>query len=776
MTSHAFPRRTAVGLRLTFSVLLAASPLTLAPSFAQQAASPAVELDTITIEGQTAKKKPAQAQKSAAAKKTATKAAVPTPVAPAEPSSEPVASAEPTSGTGKKTQPGLNLNSPNTAGSRLGLTPLQTPASVEVISGDTIRERGQQTVNDAVTQNAAGITSTANNGDGGTSFSTRGFAGQNSIAQFYDGTKLYVGAGTVTFPFNTWSADRIEVLRGPASVLYGEGAIGGIINVVPKKPTDTFMHEAEVSIGSDWTRRLSLGSGGPISDKLAYRFDVTGEQSNGWVDDGEFKNAALSGALRYKPTSDLVISLSNDYGYQEPMTYWGTPLINDKLDERLRFKNFNVSDAEIKYLDNWTRLNAEWRVNYALTLRNSAYRMTSRRHWKNAEEYYYDADFSGDGVPEFPGLIGRTSFLEIKHDMEQIGDRFDAILRHNIFGLKTQTVAGFDVNRVKLTYHDNFFADYADYIDPYEDFDHDIFRNDRAIPSYRAQLDQYSLFSETRVELTDQLSVIGGVRLDRPEIERTALRVGRSPYNVDFSEVTWRAGAVYTLAPGLALYGQYSTGIDPLGSLLTLSNSAAVADLTTGRQIEIGLKQSFWNGRGEWTLAGYDIVKDNLLVPVSPTRTLQVGQQSSRGVEFSLAIWLTESLRAEGNVALLNAEYDQFNEEDDNGDLVSRAGNRPIDVPETVANFWLSYKFLPNWTARGGVQYVGTRFSDTANESALPDYAVVNAGLDYAVTENSKLSLRGYNVFDEVYAVTSYGPNWVLGRPRSVDLTYNIKF
>jgi len=81
--------------------------------------------------------------------------------------------------------------------------------------------------------------------------------------QLYDGTRLYVGAGTVTFPFDTWSTERIEVLRGPASVLYGEGAIGGVINVVPKKPTDYFTNEALVAVGTDATRRFGVGSGGP---------------------------------------------------------------------------------------------------------------------------------------------------------------------------------------------------------------------------------------------------------------------------------------------------------------------------------------------------------------------------------------------------------------------------------------------------------------------------------------------------------------------------------
>ncbi len=122
---------------------------------------------------------------------------------------------------------GLNLRTPDRTASRLGLTPLETPASLDIVSGETARLRGQDTIAEAVTQDATGITTIAAPGNGNGAFTSRGFAGPNSIQQLYDGTRFYVGANTVTFPFDTWNVERIEVLRGPSSVLYGDGAIGG---------------------------------------------------------------------------------------------------------------------------------------------------------------------------------------------------------------------------------------------------------------------------------------------------------------------------------------------------------------------------------------------------------------------------------------------------------------------------------------------------------------------------------------------------------------------
>ncbi len=152
-------------------------------------------------------------------------------------------------------------------------------------------ERGQQNVIDAVTQNAVGFTASPAPGNGSLSFNTRGFTGNGTVMTLYDGTRLYVGSGTLTFPYDTWSAQRIEVLRGPASVLYGEGAIGGAINVISKMPLWVQANQAEVSFDSNMTRRIAVDSGGPVNKDIAYRITATANASDGWVDRGENSNS-----------------------------------------------------------------------------------------------------------------------------------------------------------------------------------------------------------------------------------------------------------------------------------------------------------------------------------------------------------------------------------------------------------------------------------------------------------------------------------------------------
>jgi iron complex outermembrane receptor protein len=214
--------------------------------------------------------------------------------------------------------PTLNLTGASTAGSRLGLTRLQTPASVEVISAETIAERGHQNILDAVTQNATGFTASPAPGNGGVSFNTRGFTGLGSVMTLYDGTQLYIGSGTVTFPFDTWSTERIEVLRGPASVMYGAGAVGGAINVVTKLPLWVRHNQAEISLDSNMTRRIAVDSGGPVSKDVAYRITASGNMSDGWVDRDDTSNVALHAVVQIKQNEDITWTLSTDYGDRNP--------------------------------------------------------------------------------------------------------------------------------------------------------------------------------------------------------------------------------------------------------------------------------------------------------------------------------------------------------------------------------------------------------------------------------------------------------------------------
>ncbi|WP_454726585.1 MULTISPECIES: TonB-dependent receptor [Cupriavidus] len=691
--------------------------------------------------------------------------------APAQPARREAAALPPVVVSGAALPPGLSLSEPASTGSRLGLTPLETPASIEVLSGETIRERGDLSVSDAVSR-ATGITASGAPGNGGTALAARGFSGQGSVMQLYDGTRLYVAAGTVTFPFDTWSVDRIEVLRGAASVMYGEGAIGGVVNVIPKKPLrGPVTNELQLTGGTQRTARAAFDSGGAVNENLSYRFNVNYGRSAGWVDRGESRNVDVSAAVRLDVSPEFNLTLSYDDGDQHPMRYFGTPLVNGSLDTSLRTKNYNVGDSTITYRDRWTRLAAEWQPNERVAVRNQFYYLTSQRHWRDAESYTY--------LPA-SGQVRRTDYLEILHDQEQIGDRADLKIDGQLFGMANTAMVGFDVNRINFTHSNNSPYGGTSTVGAYQ-FDPGQFFSPPGVvtsPRYRTHTTQAALFGEDRLKLTRQWSVIGGVRLDHAQLERGNLLTG-DDWTRTFNNATWRAGTVYEFTPALSVYAQYATATDPLGALITTSDAQKDFRLATGRQIEAGVKQSFWNKRGEWTFAAYQIVKKNLLTrdANNPALSVQVGEQSSRGLEASLSIELMRGLRVDANGTVLRARYDDF-AESVNGALVSRNGNVPTGVPQQAANLWLTWAFAPQWQAGGGLRYVGRRYTDNANTAAMPSYTVVDAALQWRVSRQTALALRVYNLFNRNYAEAAgnSGGQWLLGRPRAAELSANFYF
>jgi iron complex outermembrane receptor protein len=266
-----------------------------------------------------------------------------------EQSSAPVSLPEISVTAAPSAQPGsLNLTVPSTAGSRLNLTPLQTPASVSLIPGDQIRDQGDTTISEAESR-AVGVTQVPFTGNGNNSLSARGFYGPNSITQLYDGMQLFNAGGVVAFPFDPWNVDRIEVLLGSSSTLYGTGGIGGAINVVPLQPDPTRQSEKfQSSYGSFGTVHAAADVTGPINQMVSYRFDVSQYKSDGWVQpDGGSSSLAISGVLRFELSPELVVTLRDDYGHFNPSDYEGTPILDGHVIDALRFINYNVSDGQV---------------------------------------------------------------------------------------------------------------------------------------------------------------------------------------------------------------------------------------------------------------------------------------------------------------------------------------------------------------------------------------------------------------------------------------------
>jgi len=668
----------------------------------------------------------------------------------------------------------LNLRESSDVGGRLGLSLLETPGNVELIDSDTLQLRGDFEATDAVTR-ATGLTSAATPGNGGSAITARGFSGHSSVVTMYDGTRLYVGAGSVTFPADTWTLDRIEIMHGASSVIHGVGAIGAAVNYVPMKPLlGEQSMRGMASFGSHGTWRVGAGGNMPLSDKMALRLDGTYYETNGYVDRADKSRFVLAGSILLQATDTFRATLSMDYADVDDSTYFGTPKIDGELIKANRRLNYNVTDAAVAYEDYWPRLRVEWDLSDNIHLQNDTYYITADRHWRNLESYAYNPDTE---------QVDRVDYLEILHDQEQYGNRTSLRFDSAIGGMNNRLSIGGEGNKIKFK-HSNNSPYTGESSVPVTGFDPGMFVN---IPGttldYMTDTKQFAAFADDRLEVTDQLSLVAGARYDDVNYSREDVaRSNGQPadmFDANFHSFTWRLGAVFEATRNLSFYAQASTAVDPIGSPASISESQAELDPTKGRQYEVGVKQVFWGGQGEWSLSAYSIRKRDILTrdPNNPGESLQIGKQGSDGVEVSLGLRPTTAIAIDFNATMLNARYLDFNVA--NGDaLVSYRGNDPRNVAEETANLWITWLPVQRLRLAGGLRYVGSRYGDDANTQKLPSYAVVDANVRWALTEKVGVMLRVNNVLDnDDYVISQYNEDqWILGEPRTFEASLDFRF
>ena len=651
----------------------------------------------------------------------------------------------------------------SSAGSRLELTPFETPASIAIVEGELIRALGTTSVIDAKTL-APGLSSANSPGNGGNVLSARGFTGVNSVKQLYNGLELSNAGGVVSFPFDPWNVERIEALYGPASVLYGAGAIGGAVNVVSKRPHPTeSSHEVGLGVGGDNSWHRALSSTGPLGQGLSYRVDLSQRSSDNWVDRAESDTLAGSASLRYDLSPQLNFILAADYGRQKPMHYLGTPVFNGAPVPGTESRNYNIADSDLYFKDRWLTLDTEWQASADISVHNTLYSLEHNRRYRDATVFTYLPATSS---------VRRSSYRDISFSRQtQEGINTYARFKGRIAGRQNQFLAGFQLERSHYDRFDNNRggSSTVDALNPVPGRYRDAWQGE-SIPMYYLDLERSGVFFENHLTLSERWSVVAGLRHDRYRTDREDRQTQRVS-NGKVSGTSASLGVVFNPMPDIALYGQVATAQDPVTSLASIGANQQGFGLSAGRQIEVGLKQSLWGGRFDWTLAAYHLVKKDLLTAnlANPTLQEQVGQQSSRGIEASASTRLG-AWRLEINGTLLDPKFDDFSAQV-GGAARQLAGNVPMTVPKRSANLSAFWGFAPDWTARTSLQYVGQRYVNNTNTASLPAYSVVNAGINWRATPGVTLDLRLDNVFDKRYATQGSEVQWILGRPRTLWLT-----
>ncbi len=651
------------------------------------------------------------------------------------------------------------------AASRLDVPLLQQPMSADVIDADSLRARSDAGFLDALEQ-APGLVPAYSFGV--INISGRGFSGVFNSPILFDGVRY---PGWQVTPRLTLNYQQVEVLRGPAALTAGQGSVAGAINLVPRRADGRAGSSVYLGYGRYGTSTAAVGSGGSVAGGgLAWRFDASHQQSGergsfGHARDTSFEFRHINAELAAPVTDSLRLSLAFEHFLDDGEGYFGTPLINGRIDPSLRDINYNVIDDAIRMDVDWLRARAEWQPSEALRASLVLFGNAEDRYYRNAEVNTWQPA---------TGLIRRSDYLEISHDQKLRGAVADLAWTHRLFGRAHQLVLGLQADRNDHARGSDSpfrFTDTVDLLDPVRGVYTSL---DAFLPRTATDIEQRSVFVESALDLAPRWRLISGLRHDRSEVDSLNVVSGLR-FDKRYSAGSYRLGLTFSPSEQTTLYGSLATSSEAPAQITTLGLANANFDLTDSEQVELGIKHS--SERIDWTLAVYDIARTNLLSrdPDDPNRLIQVGEQAARGVEVSLRMPLGERLRVEASAAVLDAKFERFDEVV-SGVAVSRRGNDPVAVPERIGTFWTYFSASQNLELGLGLRGVGASAANTANTLYLPGYATVDALLRYDAPLG-RFSLRLRNLDDRVYATRPYGAGqFMLGEPRWYELTWQRSF
>jgi iron complex outermembrane receptor protein len=712
----------------------------------------------------------------------------------------------------------LPLDSVATAGSRLGLTSRELPASISIVTQEMMQLRGLRTAVEAV-EAAVGMT-------GGTqfgsipSYSTRGFGG-NNVSILRDGIRQNT-ASQSSRTVDSFVLDRIEILKGPDGLMYGEGAIGGAVNYISKAPDTTVRGEVLVSIGPWDTYRFGIGSGGPILmerktvSKLpgravdlpaafTYRFDFSHHETKGYQDRNAQRYDAFALAVGWRISPAVSLTWFGTFLDDHSESYYGTPviydavvnttipgaqpetrvfnaatdrMINPRLDPATRRTNYNIVDNYAAAANSFNRLRADARLSPDVDLRAEAYGATQLLKWRNVESNIWNPTSR---------LITRGSFALIYRDDLLLGTRLDVTLKNALAGRPNRLVFGGMIERndqirggapgnvnaaiapVSLTNPDVGYGPAARFT-----------KTARIVVATRA------FHVQNVLDLTRSLKVVAGLRYDTISLQRdtlanptTATPTPFSTFQQDYSPLTGRLGAVWLAHPQFNLYASASRAAEPVAQLVSLNPTQADFSLQKGRQFEVGAKGSWWDGRVDATIALFDLRKEDILTSTLDAetglrRSQQIGAQESRGAEVAFAVSPPGRWRVELNGAFTDAAFANFNENLGTG-VISRTGNRPANVPRWIANMFVAKRFSNGFALSGGPRYVSDRFANTNNSVVSEGYVTVDAAATYTWGK-WHFTLRGRNLLDEDYEPVAGTTMQRLADPLSAEFSTRLGF
>lgn len=646
-------------------------------------------------------------------------------------------------------------------------TRTQTPAryvpqTIDTVKIENVQNYGVTTISDAL----SGMPNVSSAQD--TRFDSVRIRGFDASSDFYlDGIR-----DDSQYVRDLHNIERIEVLKGPAAVLYGRGSQGGIVNRVSKAPQPGRESSIEAQTGS-WDLRSVYGdfSADP-SDNVSVRLNLGQEDSNSFRHKIGGTRQLVAPAINWRITPNLDWLVQYEYSRYDRTPDRGIPSVNgrpadvgrstvygdpdrDYIDDRAQSFRSRLAytlapDWQLRYTLGVFKLDSDFDNTY-LTGYNAATGKVTRTRWQqDLSTRNITNNLETEGVFHTGGIEHRVLFgVELAHQ-----DRSPTLYSAATRGPGAQPVPALDLYDPDLSQqHNGAMALSSD---------------------ARHKVKSQGYYVQDQIRLNDAWQVLLGVRMDRFNIDSTNRLLDASASH-DSRGVSPRVGMVWSPLRDHSFYASYSKTFSPTGGGTigitpnARGNTNELAPEHT-RQTEVGVKSDWLDGQLSTTLALYQLELYNRRTadPNDPTLVLLTGKQRSRGIELTAAGRLTGNWYLRGGIGLQNAAII----EDNNG----MAGNRVSNVARRNGSVFLTYKPAEGLYGETGLTFVGERYADNTNLTTLPGYARWDALVGYRTGKwDWRLAMR--NITDKTYygSATSAGQIQV-GEPRTVVATAQYRF
>ncbi|MCH2558467.1 MAG: TonB-dependent siderophore receptor [Alcanivorax sp.] len=620
----------------------------------------------------------------------------------------------------------------------------ETPRSVSVVTRERLEDQGSQTLTDALGYVPGIFAPPLAAGDGlaGDFFFIRGFnATDYGYGLFRDGLRVQPNRyDTTTEPYGL---ERVEVFRGPSSILYGENAPGGLVNLVSKRPTHEARGEVRATYGSYDRRQLGVDVSGPlVDDKVLGRLVMLGREADTQTDHMPDDRVYLAPSLTLRLSEDDTLTLLSSYQKDTTKLELGLPAAGTLLDN----PNGELDRSTLIGHPDWDHFEREvWSLGYeyqhwfndAWQFRQNARYLESRvsRH----EIWWQPLDDGGYGTRVNTAAYDRRNraySFSVDNQLEgqlRAGDLEQTLL----FGL------GHD----RSHWSQLWYAGMGETIDVFD-------------PQWSAEpatplLQQDAVTRQAMTGLYgqwhgryDHWIVLLGGRYDTVDSEYEDA-VSGADLDTDDEAFTWQSGLMYQFDNGVSPYLSYATSFVPVQQL---SSTQGSLDPITGEQVEAGIKIAPPGSRTELALSVYDLRKeDDVIFDGTLGDYRQVGESRSEGVEVELTSALSERLRVTASYSHTNARIT----EDAPGSL--QEDQQMVYVPKDQASAWAHYRFtdgdLAGLRLGGGLRYIGETYAYSSLYGELETDAVVLAdlALGYRFSGGWALDLNVRNLFDKEY-------------------------